>query len=201
MDTPNDLSPVPAMNLDEGLARLIEATDPDLIARLAADPAAYLDLIALTNNVRSHSDGLVSASILAARHAGCTWEQIGAALGTSRQAAHQAYAGQITEPPAGANLTGERRLLRPLTAFTEMDVLNRAGRYGWHCVDYGVAFHVVERDDHQWEHARTNFGKPPYGEGWEQVGRGWFFWTYWARRLDIPALPGDPSTAELMSGV
>lgn len=90
-------------------------------------------------------------------------------------------------------------MLRGLTAFSEMAVLARAGRYGWRSVDYGPLFHVVERDTRQWEHRRTT-GSVPEGEGWQPVGRGWSWWTYWARPLPVPRLPGDPTPGELVRG-
>ena len=56
---------------------------------------------------------------------------------------------------AGSGDVPERRVLTPLTAFTEMAVLEREGRAGWHVVDYGTLFHVVEASDVPWEHRRV----------------------------------------------
>ena len=190
--------PVSNQPLSDSLANLIAATDPTLADRLTKDPDAYLDLIALASSTRAQSDNLMSAAILAARHAGCTWDQIGTALGTSRQAAQQAYSKHIIEPDTTQTGTPQRMLARPLTAFNEMGFLAIAGRYGWHSIAYGVAYHMLERDTNQWEHARTSFGNIPFGSGWQRIGLGWGWWQYWARRLDTPALIGDPSLEDML---
>ncbi|WP_454049571.1 hypothetical protein [Cellulomonas sp. Marseille-Q8402] len=181
--------------LRDHVARAIEATDPTLAERLTHDATAYLELVALSRAARAETDVLLAAAVTSARGAGCTWEQVGAILGMTRQAAQQRYgrAGGHPDPAP------ETRELRPLTAFNEMAVLARAGRYGWRSVGYGALFHTVVREDRQWEHTRT-FGRPPQGEGWQPVGSGWGWWTYWTRPTSEPALPGDPPIAELLHG-
>jgi len=192
-------------SLRDHLTAALDAADPTLAGRLESDPAAFLDLVALARDARNESGRLLQAAVDAARGAGCTWEQIGAVLGTSRQGAQQRHGGSdatadaITDAPVD-DAAPERWELRPLTAFNEMHVLDRAGRYGWHTVGYGVAFHLVERDSVQWEHARTTFGAQPYGTGWQRVGAGWALWTYWARPLGTPALPGNPTVSDLLRG-
>lgn len=186
-----------AASLRDHLAAALHAADPTLSERLTHDAGAHLELVALARAARSETDVLLAAAVASARGAGCTWEQVGAVLGMTRQAAQQRYGrAAATEAPT----TPSRRVLQPLTAFNEMAVLTRAGRYGWHCVGFGVLMHVVERDDRQWEHARTSFGGRPGGSGWERVPGAWGWWTYWTRPLDAPALDGDPSDAELLHG-
>ena len=187
----------PSTTLRDHLAHAIEAADPTLADRLSHDAQAHLELVALARAARAETDVLLAAAVTSARGAGCTWEQVGAILGMTRQAAQQRYgrAGLGAGPAAGP----ESRELRPLSAFNEMAVLSRAGRYGWHSVGYGPLVHRVVRDVVQWEHTRT-FGRPPEGAGWQPVGAGWGWWTYWARPTTEPALPGDPSVAELLHG-
>jgi hypothetical protein len=185
-----------APTLRDHLAAALEAADPTLGERLARDAGAHLELVALARAARSETDVLLAAAVESARGAGCTWEQIGAVLGMTRQAAQQRYGRPAPdEPPAAPN----RRVLRPLSAFNEMAALARAERYGWHSVGYGPLYHVLERDDRHWEHARTWGGRPD-GAGWQPVGGGWGWWSYWTRPLDAPAVPGDPTDAELLHG-
>jgi len=188
--------------LRDHLARAIEATDPTLTERLAQDARAHLELVALSRAARAETEVLLAAAVGSARGAGCTWEQVGAVLGMTRQAAQQRYGrGTRSDAPGTAEETGqaERREIRPLTAFNEMAVLARAGRHGWHSVGYGPLFHVLERDDQQWEHDRTA-GRAPRGDGWQPVGGGWAWWTYWARPTGEPVVAHDPSDAELLHG-
>jgi hypothetical protein len=162
--------------------------DPTLGDRLETEASAHLELVGLVRAARPELKLLEMAAVGSARRAGCSWEQIGAVLGISRQAAQQRYGSLdpdvVVQP--------HQRVLRPLTAFNEMAVLNTAGRYGWHSVGYGFFYHLVELDDRQWEHARTIFGRKPHGDGWAPIGDGWgAWWTYWGRRLDVPALAAD----------
>lgn len=187
--------------LRDHLARALHDVDPTLSERLTHDADAHLELVALARAARSETDVLLAAAVQSARGAGCTWEQVGTVLGMTRQAAQQRY-GQPDGSAAAAATGGgsaERLILRPLSAFNEMSVLARAGRYGWHSVAYGPLFHIVERDDRQWEHTRTH-GSVPDGGGWLPVGSGWAWWTYWARPTDVPALDGDPTAAALVRG-
>lgn len=185
--------------LRDHLARALEAYDPDLAGRLTQDAQAHLELVALSRAARAETDVLLAAAVTSARGAGCTWEQVGAVLGMTRQAAQQRYGRAAAPADPAASPAAGRRTLRPLSAFTEMAVLSRAGRYGWHSVGYGALFHTVERDTQQWEHTRT-LGRAPEGAGWQPVGSGWGWWSYWARPTAEPALPGDPSDATLLHG-
>ena len=110
-----------------------------------------------------------------ARPAGASWETPDAGSGV----------------PAGTpEDTPDRRVLSPLTAFDEMEVLEREGKLGWHVVDFGPFFHVVERSDHPWEHRRVPFAVGPRlrkleADGWTAVG-AWFPWRYLKRPLPPP---------------
>ncbi|MDR3106954.1 MAG: hypothetical protein LBU05_01955 [Bifidobacteriaceae bacterium] len=197
----NDL-PDPGQNaesLRSRLARALEEADPSLRDRLEVDSAAHLELIALARAARAESEALELAAVQSARQAGCTWEQIGAILGMTKQAAQQHF-GKGLNPEIGAdNVANQpnRRVLRPLSAFNEMAVLGRAGLYGWHSVGYGPLRHLVERDHRQWEHQRKSLGTAPSGSGWRRVGSGWGWWNYWARPLDRPAIEDPTAEADL----
>jgi hypothetical protein len=180
------------------LSEAITAARPDLSERLDADPAAHLDLVSLALAARSETDALLRAAVSSARSAGSTWEAIGHVLDMSRQAAQQRYGGEDSALPR----TGGTILrLAPLTAFTEMRVLERAGRYGWHSIGFGALFHIVEKSDLQWEHRRVHAVGTDRREledaGWEQIGSLWFPWAYYTRCTGEPALP-EPTTDDYL---
>jgi len=197
----NPTSEIPANDM---LGEFIQKTDPALAERLLVEPEAYLELVKKVNTSAERTDDLVTSAVAAARHAGCTWQEIGTALETTAQATGEKFAaavGQHAYTPEPDTRSHPGMLLFPLTAFNEIAVLNRAGLYGWHSVGYGPAYHEVERDDHQWQHASTLVGNlPSAGTGWVSVGRGWGPFSYWSRRLDTPALPGNPTRHQLVSG-
>ena len=188
----------PHPELRQLLSEAITAARPDLSVRLGTDPAAHLDLVGLALAARSETDALLRAAISSARSAGCTWEAIGHVLDTSRQAAQQRYGGEDSAlPRAGGTILR----LAPLTAFTEMRVLDRAGRYGWHSIGFGALFHIVEKSDLQWEHRRVHVVGADRREledaGWEQIGSLWFAWAYYKRCTGEPALP-EPTTDDYL---
>ncbi|WP_199421486.1 hypothetical protein [Actinotalea solisilvae] len=195
---PLDIGASPSLR--DHLAAALDAAEPGLAARLADDPAAHLDLVALARDARGETDVLLAAAVASARAAGCTWEQVGGVLGMTKQAAQQRYGRRdelsVPVPPSDGPRT---MTLAPLSAVNEMRVLDRAGRHGWHSVGYGALFHVVERSDVQWEHARTGILSRPRGDGWERVGGGWVLWSYWARPTSAPALPGPDDVLELLA--
>lgn len=189
--------------LREHLAAALDAAEPDLAARLEHDPGSHLDLVRLARAAYDETGQLLVAAVGSARSAGCTWEQIGDVLGMSRQAAQQRY-GRRDEPQPGTSdgPTGphRREVLAPLTAFNEMRVLERAGRYGWHAVAYGPLYFEVEESDQQWEHHRAYVGTGPLrpGDGWQRVGTLWFPWVYWKRPLGVPPLSGLVDVRDLV---
>ncbi|HEY3437952.1 MAG TPA: hypothetical protein VGK35_09710 [Actinotalea sp.] len=183
-----------ARDLRSLLSQAVLASEPGLQERLLTDPSAHLELIALSARARGESDELVRLSVASARSAGCTWEAIGGVLSMTRQAAQQRYGSPAAETPSEAGTAvGRTTRLAPMSAFNEMQVLERAGRYGWHSVAYGPLFHIVMKSDVQWEHERVLTGGPRKryleAQGWEPFGTGWFPFAYYKRRTGKPALP------------
>lgn len=178
------------VSLGQRLSAAIAAEDPALHDRLAHDPAAYLELIAVTARADEAVGGLLRSAVLAARTAGHSWEAIGGVLGMTRQAAQQRFGDRVPEASGPAT-----RVVSPLTAFNEMEALARLGREGWHSVGYGPLFHVVEKSDQQWEHVRLfatgEAARALESSGWQRIGAGWFPWSYLKRPLGVPVLPAS----------
>ncbi len=122
--------------------------------------------------------------VAAARRAGLSWEDIGATLGVTRQAAQKRFA--PSEPPLGAGGPGERLVRTGVTAFNEVEVLRREGLLGHRLVGGGLAKLYFEQTDRAWEHVRVvslRRGKPiaeMEAEGWTHVF-SWYPYTYFAR--------------------
>lgn len=156
----------------------------------ADDPRELVALVGVTARAGDEVGHLLRQAVGSARAAGASWESIGRELGMSRQAAHQRF-GHAGEDAAAVEITPERRILGPVTAFTEMEELRLAGRLGWHSVGLGAFQHVVERSDTQWEHRRVAVVGPTRAalerEGWTVVG-SWFPWVYLKRTTGAPAV-------------
>jgi len=193
---PEALTPAEESALREAIATAVLSVPAGLSDALQNDPRAYLRLVAATRTAAEETSRLLRESVDGARHAGHSWDAVGRVLGVSRQAAQQRFGAPATavgdasaEPGAPA-----RRVLSPLTAFDEMAVLAEEGLHGWHSVDYGTLFHVVEASPWQWEHRRVlvSIGSRRSRmreEGWRLIKTMWFPWAYYARRLDLPAEP------------
>lgn len=175
--------------LRERLSVAITENIPGLQERLTTDPEVYLELIQLTAQAKVEMDALLHFSVIAARNAGQSWEAIGSALNMTRQAAQQRFG--KGEPQV--ELVGETRRLSPLTSLDEMDILNRAGRYGWHSIGFGTLYHTIQKDTQQWEHRRIVVFDPSRrgleAEGWQRISNLWFPWGYYKRPTGLPVLP------------
>jgi hypothetical protein len=163
--------------IGDGRAGLMEA--------LETDPKSYLVLVDAAHVGADEAGRLLREAVASARNAGHSWEAIGAVLGVSRQAAQQRF-GTSGDAVAGPN----ERVLYPLTAFTEMAALAKAGREGWHLVRFGPLHHVVEASDQQWEHWRDPLSlgsrrRRLEEAGWQGIG-AWFPWRYYKRPLGLP---------------
>lgn len=175
--------------LRDAVAEAVLATPPRLRESLDDDPTASLVLVLASRIAAEETSRLLSDAVTSARGAGHSWDVIGRLIGVSRQAAQQRFGGgtaglvdTTTSPDAPA-----RKVLTPLTAFTEMAVLEQEGRRGWHLVDYGTLYHVVEASDEQWEHRRAVWSPATsrrlVAEGWTLVKPATFPWGYYKRRL------------------
>ncbi len=190
------LTPLEEAALREAIAAAVLSVPAGLSAALQDDPRAYLRLVAAARTAAEETSRLLREAVDGARHAGHSWDTVGRVLGVSRQAAQQRFGAAATAPAevSAAPDSPARRVLSPLTAFDEMAVLAEGGLHGWHSVDYGTLFHVVEASPWQWEHRRVlvSIGSRRNrlkDEGWQLIQTMWFPWAYYARRLDLPAEP------------
>lgn len=173
------------VRIREGVAAAVLGAPAGLVESLETDPEGYLRLLAATRVGAEEAGRLLREAVQGSRAAGQSWDTVGGVLGVSRQAAQQRFADK--ERP-GPDMSGaaERRVLTPLTAFNEMQALAEAGADGWHTVDFGPFFHVVEKSGHPWEHRRIPFAvgsrhRRMEEQGWTQVGSGAFPWRYYKR--------------------
>jgi hypothetical protein len=148
-------------------------------------------VVAATQVATEHVQRLLSQSVSAARHAGHGWTEIGEQLGVTKQAAQQHYGSSGTPV-----VRHYQRLLKPVTAFDEMDKLADAGAHGWHSISYGWMYHLLEESDQQWEHRREALPLPGNrkrleSQGWVHIGTT-YPWQYLKRPLGKPPLPDAP---------
>ena len=183
-----------AEGIRDAITEAVLATPPGLRDSLEDDPQAYLRLVASTRVAAEQTSKLLREAIDGARAAGHSWDTIGRLLGVSRQAAQQRFGNNLGAVD-DLSMPGRpaRKMLTPLTAFDEMLVLEREGRRGWHSIDYGTLYHLVEASPWQWQHRRIMWGSPSrkrlQDEGWELIKTSTFPWGYYKRRLDLPAEP------------
>jgi len=181
----------------DSVAEAVLGTPTGLRAALESDPDAYLRLVSASRTAAEETSRLLRDSINGARAAGHSWDTLGRLLGVSRQAAQQRFSTATRPAPAADGSTEQpaRKVLTPLTAFDEMAVLAIEGRRGWHVVDYGTLYHVVEHSDRAWEHRRLLW--TPGGmarrrleaEGWQLIREATFPWGYFKRPTGTPAEP------------
>ena len=183
-----------ADGIRDAITEAVLATPPGLRDSLEDDPQAYLRLVASTRVAAEQTSKLLREAIDGARAAGHSWDTIGRLLGVSRQAAQQRFGNNLGAVD-DLSMPGRpaRKMLTPLTAFDEMLVLEREGRRGWHSIDYGTLYHLVEASPWQWQHRRIMWGSPSrkrlQDEGWQLIKTSTFPWGYYKRRVDLPAEP------------
>ncbi|ASD21618.1 MULTISPECIES: hypothetical protein [Cryobacterium] len=201
--SPTSLTAAEAAAVRDAVAEAVLGSPTGLRADLESDPDAYLRLVGASRTAAEETSRLLRDSINGARAAGHSWDALGRVLGVSRQAAQQRFSSASqtgSAGPAAAAHDGEpghprRKVLSPVTAFDEMAILAIEGRRGWHVVDYGTLYHVLEASDRQWEHRRLLWTpgnaarRHLEAEGWRLVGETTFPWGYYTRALDSAAEP------------
>lgn len=178
--TGTDLLPdTDAQGIRDGVAlACLHGTDQDQLDT----PEGALRLVAATRIAADHAGRLLDDAVAGARHAGHSWAVIGGVLEVSRQAAQQRFSPRADQPDP---LAPQQRVIRRVTAFNEMSVLEREQADGWHLVGFGAGKLVVAASDHPWEHQRLTFASHPLlrsmeQDGWQIVGV-WGPWTYLKR--------------------
>lgn len=182
MTTYPTVGPDETADLD-GLADRLAAA---ILSDAEPDP---LSLVTRCFQAEATTKQFTHQAVNAARAAGCSWAQIGAELGMSRQAAQQRFGSSPDEQDLDA---ANQRWLGPVTAFDEMAELEIAGRLGWHTIGAGMLRHRMVRTATQWEHRRLHWPQSAAKlarDGW-QVGCRAFPWIYLIRDTGLPAEPG-----------
>lgn len=135
----------------------------------------------------------LAALVDEARAAGLGWDDVAAALASATDDARSRGGGEAVEPagraqaePDAGTPTPERTAkIGPVTMFTEMGALERAGRHGWKVVGTGSAMHLVAHTGEQWEYRRVfasrATGRALVADGWQRFSSGWFPWGYYQR--------------------
>lgn len=130
------------------------------------DPEQLLSHVSELEALHQSVMGLQHDAVHAARSAGCSWVQIGAALGVTKQAAQQRFRPRPT-PPAADDL----RELGPVRRADELQALADAGRTGWKLVETRVNTHLLRYTGGSYEVVRRSLFQPgalPNArEGWE----------------------------------
>jgi hypothetical protein len=98
----------------------------------AADRAAAADRVAAARAVRDGADRVLAAAVTAARAAGCTWQDIGDVLGTSRQAAFQRF-GRPVDPRTGEAMD---RTVTPGADERAVEVFGQLAAGAWDAVHH-----------------------------------------------------------------
>src|SRR6516162_3514635 len=125
----------------------------------ARSPDAPLDrveaAIAVGEELASGGDELIGRFVAEARAAGCSWTEIGARMGVSKQAARQRFAQLLASPAAaglmpGGRLTPKDRLLACLQAAGREAAADGAAEIGTHHLltglfEEGVAAAILEK--------------------------------------------------------
>lgn len=133
-----------------------------------------------------------------ARAAGLGWDEVAAALRSAADDARSRAGGgaepaglEQAEPHAGTPAPERTAKIGPVTMFTEMGALERAGRHGWKVVGTGSAMHLVAHTGEQWEYRRVfasrATGRALVADGWQRFSSGWFPWGYYQRPTGRPA--------------
>ncbi len=130
------------------------------------DPQRLLAHVADLESLSGTVNRLQHDAVYAARSAGCSWAQVGAALGVSKQAAQQRF--RIRED---ADQPEGQRTVGPLDRAEEMEVLSRAAQEGWKLVETRLNLHVLEYAGGSWEITRKSLFQPGAlprrRDGWE----------------------------------
>ncbi|WP_067183912.1 hypothetical protein [Microtetraspora niveoalba] len=202
------MSESPIRLTDDQVAAIREAVAEAVLAAceqgrkgLDDDPDAHLLMVAAASVAAQEAGRLLRQSITGARGAGHSWDALGRLLGISRQAAQQRFGASAADRRGSVpGDTATRRVLTPLHAFNEMEALASEGLRGWHAVDYGYLFHLVEASPDKWEHRRLWWPsrrrqRLMEEQGWERVVPSDFEspWAYYKRRLNEPAEPAEPA--------
>lgn len=141
----------------------------------------YLDLVEAAAVAAEEGDLSLKRWVSASRRAGASWEEVGTALGVSRQAAQKRFGESFDDSVAPS----EKRV-SPVTAFNEVQVLADEGAAGYEVVRAGWGVLYFRHVGHAVENVRrvslrqSSMITEMESLGWTFVFR-WTPYTYYTR--------------------
>ncbi|HEV2816665.1 MAG TPA: hypothetical protein VGW40_05535 [Allosphingosinicella sp.] len=151
------------------------------------DKADYGALIVAAHVAADESRQALHRWVDAGRRASLSWTEIGALIGTSKQAAQQRFGGGEAEAEDG----GERIVRTGATAFNELAIMAEEGRRGRELVRTGALSLVFRQTRSHWEYRRVTALFPDSARarlersGWAYVS-SWYPFHYFKRRIANP---------------
>lgn len=141
----------------------------------------YLDLVQAAAIAADEGEHSLKRWVSASRRTGASWEQIGRALGVSRQAAQKRFGESFDE-----SVTPNEKKVRGVTAFNEVEVLAEQGAAGYEVIraSWGTLFfrhvgHPVE-NVRRVSMRQSSVISEMESSGWTFVFR-WTPYTYYTR--------------------
>lgn len=161
--------------MNKSQQELAQAVSTWLVGRTTTENGAYeqpehpehlLRYVADLETLAGTVSELQHDAVYAARSAGCSWAEVGAALGVTKQAAQQRFRiPSDKEAPAGL------RTLGPIDRQHEAEALAQAGLEGWRLVETRMHTHALEHTGDRWEIVRRSLFQPGalprQREGWQ----------------------------------
>ena len=140
-----------------------------------ADQQAYREMVLAAHVAHEESRIALQRWIEASRRAGLSWSDIGALIGTSKQAAQQRFG---SAEPAIAPSGGDVIVRRGATEFNEMAMLEEEGNAGRELIGTGMLKLYLRQTDRRWEYDRVA-GLFPEDVRRRMERKGWTWVSTW----------------------
>jgi hypothetical protein len=173
---------IPTPTLKDNIESSI-LTEAGVGKTLPQDSTVLLHLIAVTGHATTICHELQRSAVNQARRHDISWAEIGQTLEISRQAAQQRFVSEKAAAPAA-----DLRIIRGVTAFSEMSILESEGKAGYHLTGFGALTLQLKPSSQVWLHKRVTalyigkIRKQMETKGWTYVG-AWFPFHYFKKTL------------------
>lgn len=138
------------------------------------DKGDYQELIVAANVAAEEGRAALHRWVDAGRRASLSWAEIGALIGTSKQAAQQRFGGGGEPAERAADLIARSGA----TAFNELAILEEEGRQGRELIRTGLLSLLFRQTESRWEYRRVTALFPDQARARLQRG-GWAFVSSW----------------------